>query len=553
MTTVAMFKVDKEEQRVLTGGRRSSRHQQHKQDDCIEHGLSPATAALAETTANITPNNTTTMNMNYHCDNNNNAPLVMIEGGMPLSAPMSDASPSWPIMHPNQNRRRRRSRNNTLCIIVVAVIAVAILIASVGYAVGTTISKRNNAAAVSQLNNGGLSESTTTSSNNSGGGDDGVSDSTSSSSSSSVQLERPNDRAPEESDSTSTTSSKESLFDESTTTTDASTKPTSSPTKFSIDVSSWVDAFSTLDIDDAMLVDDSTATSTTDAPFATSSTSPSESPSFTPSSSFLNVFDNVEIPETEIIEETTIVVDTTTPSPSQAPSISPTTTPPAAAAAAPSCFTNSTYDAIDADIELLKDEIGDDTTRSHFLGGIVRLAAHDFMDYDLRNSTHPMGTDGCFDPDHQGNAGLPESVWCDTCSFKLLYESKYTHVSRADFWIASANAVIRQTSVDNALDLRDTFLWGRVDADTCVGSGDRLPIPGGCDESEGVFLTRMGLGWRDVVALMGAHTLGRGEDEVSWKDSMCDIYLHLHEICRCVYSPPNPLFFHLRCCSVLRT
>ena len=182
-----------------------------------------------------------------------------------------------------------------------------------------------------------------------------------------------------------------------------------------------------------------------------------------------------------------------------------------------SCFTNNTYNSIDADIELLKNEIEDDTTRSHFLGGIVRLVAHDFMDYDQNNFTDPMGTDGCFDPDHQANAGLPESVWCDTCTLKLLYESKYTHVSRADFWIAAANAVIRQTSIDNALDLRDTFLWGREDADSCVGSGDRLPIPGGCDEVEGVFLTRMGLGWRDVVALMGAHTLGRGEDEVSQK------------------------------------
>jgi len=30
-----------------------------------------------------------------------------------------------------------------------------------------------------------------------------------------------------------------------------------------------------------------------------------------------------------------------------------------------------------------------------FLGGIVRLAAHDFMDYDINDAANPMGMDGC--------------------------------------------------------------------------------------------------------------------------------------------------------------
>lgn len=90
------------------------------------------------------------------------------------------------------------------------------------------------------------------------------------------------------------------------------------------------------------------------------------------------------------------------------------------------CITNIIYDEIDRDIEQLKNGITDDETRAHFLGGIVRrvvvlllllhllrgilfhytnqfyffyrLVAHDFMDYDRNNSTHPMGPDGCFDP-----------------------------------------------------------------------------------------------------------------------------------------------------------
>jgi len=127
-----------------------------------------------------------------------------------------------------------------------------------------------------------------------------------------------------------------------------------------------------------------------------------------------------------------------------------------------------------------------------------------------------MGPDGCFDANHPSNAGLPQDIWCSNCTLTLLYNEKYSHVSRADFWIASANAVIRQTSINNTLDLRETFTWGRVDRDdSCPGSGDRLPSPTGCASVEDVFLRKMGLGWKDTVALMGAHTLGRGDREFS--------------------------------------
>jgi hypothetical protein len=144
----------------------------------------------------------------------------------------------------------------------------------------------------------------------------------------------------------------------------------------------------------------------------------------------------------------------------------------------------------------------------------VRLAAHDFMDYDRRAADrNRMGPDGCFDKGHPSNVGL-DTIWCPDCPLKRMYVERYSHLSRADFWIAAANAVIRQTSIGNALDLRGTFRWGREDASSCSGSGDRLPTASGCDEVEGVFLDRMGLRWTDAVALLGAHTLGRASDEV---------------------------------------
>jgi hypothetical protein len=176
-------------------------------------------------------------------------------------------------------------------------------------------------------------------------------------------------------------------------------------------------------------------------------------------------------------------------------------------------FTVAMYDSIEEDIATLMRSIEDVEARTHFLGGIVRLAAHDFMDYNPSTSAH-MGPDGCFDPDHQTNAGLDE-IWCADCELTLLHEGKYAHISRADFWVASANAVIHLTSVRNALNLKDTFRWGRRDRASCIGSGQRLPQPSGCQQIEAVFLTRMGFSWREVVALLGAHTLGRGHGNVS--------------------------------------
>ena len=206
-----------------------------------------------------------------------------------------------------------------------------------------------------------------------------------------------------------------------------------------------------------------------------------------------------------------IVIASTTEPTSPMPTSAPTARPTEGNW---NCFTTSTYDAIDVDIMTLKNDIDDDGTRGHFLGGIVRLVAHDFMDYDRGSVDGPMGPDGCIDMDHPTNAGLPEDVWCDNCTLTSLYRNKYSHLSRADFWIASANAVIRQTSVDTALDMRNTFVWGRKDVNTCAGSGERLPLPSGCGQVEGVFLERMGLTWVDAVALMGAHTLGRGAGKV---------------------------------------
>ena len=178
------------------------------------------------------------------------------------------------------------------------------------------------------------------------------------------------------------------------------------------------------------------------------------------------------------------------------------------------CIDTTTYYEIDSQIEKIASSIESVEDRVHFYGGIVRLAAHDFMDYD-RNSDIPFGSDGCIDWDHEVNTGL-ESIWCVSCPLTKLYHKKYSYISKADFWVMSGNAVLRQLSKDQSFDLANTFLWGRNDTDSCDGSGERVPTgTGTCMDIEDTMLDAMGLEWRDAVALLGAHTIGKGHAAVS--------------------------------------
>merc|ERR550539_1183404 len=185
------------------------------------------------------------------------------------------------------------------------------------------------------------------------------------------------------------------------------------------------------------------------------------------------------------------------------------------------CVSTSIYDSIRDDIVTISTAITDVGDKGHFFGGIVRLAAHDFMDFDRNAVDDPtsqtLGSDGCIDFSHAANAGLPD-LWCDdpvACPFKALYDSSYAFMSKADFWVAAANAVVHHTSNANLI---LPFNWGRIDNNSCDESSARLPEPHGCSQVEETFLNRMGLSWRDAVALMGAHTLGRGDIRFSGHD-----------------------------------
>lgn len=140
------------------------------------------------------------------------------------------------------------------------------------------------------------------------------------------------------------------------------------------------------------------------------------------------------------------------------------------------------------------------------------MVAHDFMDFN-QHADDQMGSDGCLQFNHKNNRGLDE-IWAKGSPWKNLYDSKYSDWNVPDFWVAAATATIKISS-NGRHDMWHTFMWGRKQRDSCSGSGDRLPAGKGCQDNQRVFLDNMGLTWKDVTALLGAHTVGRGQNKFS--------------------------------------
>jgi len=177
------------------------------------------------------------------------------------------------------------------------------------------------------------------------------------------------------------------------------------------------------------------------------------------------------------------------------------------------CVTRNELIDLEFEVEDLLDNLINPFERSFHLGGIIRLVAHDFMDFDM-HASNQMGADGCLDWDHKNNRGLTE-IWSEGTPWFELKQSKHPNMSNPDFWIACAMLVIKLAS-GGKHDMMHTFLWGRQQASSCSGSGDRLPKGESCKDNQETFIDRMGLTWRDATALLGAHTVGRGQLDVSW-------------------------------------
>jgi hypothetical protein len=148
--------------------------------------------------------------------------------------------------------------------------------------------------------------------------------------------------------------------------------------------------------------------------------------------------------------------------------------------------------------------VGPRDQRGDFVGAAVRLTFHDAAEIDITSTADNLGVDGCVDFTQSGNNGLSEVVG----QLETL-RTPYCHlISRADWWVLAGKVAVELRATVNGYTV--PFRYGRTDATDCSNAAGRLPsAEGGVEEINRVFVTQMGLDFRDAAALLGAHTLGR--------------------------------------------
>jgi len=142
--------------------------------------------------------------------------------------------------------------------------------------------------------------------------------------------------------------------------------------------------------------------------------------------------------------------------------------------------------------------------------GFVRLSFHDCVG--------DGGCDGCVDHTDSHNAGLLKY----TDALETIYPNFETKMSRADFWmLAAVEALTNATEhVDDKFEVSDEteFKVGRIDCGSHPLETAKGNFPSAFynyDEMEQYFADEFGFTSREMVALMGAHTLGRARAEDS--------------------------------------
>lgn len=173
-----------------------------------------------------------------------------------------------------------------------------------------------------------------------------------------------------------------------------------------------------------------------------------------------------------------------------------------------SCFslTPDQYQAIISDVLTYLVPARDDYVNFvDFVGGVLRLPFHDAASYDQKDrSGRPSGCVNFNDPGNNGLAAIINGI-------EPVYQMHKDVISRADYWVLVANVAIKESRGPVV-----AYQWGRIDCNGDYPPLGRLPDnEGNFTELMNVFVNRMGLTVRDVVALLGAHSLGRAMPENS--------------------------------------
>jgi len=164
-------------------------------------------------------------------------------------------------------------------------------------------------------------------------------------------------------------------------------------------------------------------------------------------------------------------------------------------------LTTTQYQSIQASVRSIEPPSTDVVGQADYFGGLVRLAFHDSGTFVQQGNLYrACGWLNYSDP---GNSGL--STFQN--QLEPLYPPHMSYVSKADFWVAAAYTVIEDAGGPTI-----PFMGGRVDCTnaTAYKPAGLLPNPeGNWTAVTDVFVTRMGLTETDIIALLGAHVLGR--------------------------------------------
>jgi len=158
--------------------------------------------------------------------------------------------------------------------------------------------------------------------------------------------------------------------------------------------------------------------------------------------------------------------------------------------------------------DLLEQEDWDDGSIGPIL---VRLAWHSCGSYSKSGLNGFGGSNGatmrfCPEINHGGNAGLYKAQkWLEKI------KEKHPDISYADLWILAGCVAIEEMGGPHI-----SFTPGRIDSINCITPGDKSPTPDdrlpdahlGADHLRKIF-HRMGFTDKEIVALSGAHALGR--------------------------------------------
>ena len=159
-----------------------------------------------------------------------------------------------------------------------------------------------------------------------------------------------------------------------------------------------------------------------------------------------------------------------------------------------------------------------------FVGGALRLAFHDAGSFRLSDDPNDLNKglpNGCIDMTDGDNAGLQRVL-----DMLEPVDKQFPECSTADLY-ALAGAVATDVGFARAGNrnkpMVNSFRWGRHSVTSCPIEHERLPRhQPGLSHMRDVFTTGYGFNDQEMVALMGAHSVGRAHQDASGFDFAWD-------------------------------